>query len=133
MGVTDMTKYADIIDRLEKATGRNRDIDVAIAAAAIPKSAGSWIDQDHPWCNDHPEDEEAPEFTASIDAAIALVERMLPEANCYGVEKEPKCWTGYVSRNCVSDGHWLKEASAPTAPAALLIALFRALEAKEGG
>ena len=69
---------------------------------------------------------------ARLDAALALVERVLPAANCMGVERSPAGWTAYVSRNYVHDGHWLYEAEArPTAPLALLSALLRALEGEK--
>jgi hypothetical protein len=123
-----MSDYSDIIERLGKATGRNRDIDVAIATTTTPKSAGSWIDQDHPWCNDHPEDEEAAEYTASIDAAIALVERMLP-----GTELEMTNLYGMARVTLHNEqGPFYGSDECNRLQTALLIALFRALEAKEG-
>ena len=132
-----MTKYTDIIERLQKATGPNYALEVDVFKLVNPEYAdysqgrGGLI---------HPQDGEdvrvqsnvrAPNYTASIDAAIALVEKILPQANCYGFDKDPHGVTAYVSRNNVSSGHWLKEADAPTAPLALLLALFRALDAQE--
>lgn len=67
----------------------------------------------------------------SIDAAVALVERVLPDANTVGVEKNPKRATGYVARNYVHSGHWMREADAATPPLAILAALLSALEQKE--
>jgi hypothetical protein len=71
-----------------------------------------------------------PRYSGSIDAALALVERLLPDANTYGISKTPKEWEAFVSRNYVKEGHWLHEEQAPTGPLALLAALLSAL--KEG-
>lgn len=67
--------------------------------------------------------------TSSIDAAVVLVERVLPAANCYGVEKDPKGIVAYVSRNNVKSGHWLYEGYHSQPAIALVLALLRALEA----
>jgi len=61
-----MSKYADIIARLEKAEGADRKIDYMIFTKTAP------LDEFSPWSpliGNH--------FTSSIDAAIALVDRML--------------------------------------------------------
>ena len=72
-----------------------------------------------------------PHITTSIDAAVALVERVLPGANTVGVEKNPKGATAYVARNYVHSGHWMTEVDAATPPLAILAALLSALEQKE--
>ena len=59
-----MGKYADIIDRLEKADAPDRTIDWMIHVMDGLDGVGSY--------GNHPA------FTASLDAAIALLERMLP-------------------------------------------------------
>jgi len=108
-------RRAEIIERLEKADGPDRELDHAIDAmlpTGVPR---------HVW---------RPIYTASLDAAIALVERTLP---------------GYIWS--VSDGdehgpnalvHRPDDKSpvgdmAATPAIALLISMFRALEAKEAG
>src|SRR5262245_59828325 len=42
-----------------------------------------------------------PAVTASLDAALALVECKLPDANCHGYDKTRACVEAYVSRNDV--------------------------------
>lgn len=69
-----MTTFSDIIARLENATGPDRDLDRLIA-----KETGAF------------EIIEAKNYTASLDAAIALVERILPG------------WGWRVATCCVSD------------------------------
>jgi len=123
--------YGDIIKRLEGAMGPDRELDWRIADALnIPSK---WSDSTiwPPFMKGSAIDKEIPLFSSSIDASLALVERMLPDANCCGVEKDANGWNAYVSRNSVDTGHWLVEAATLTAPLAILLALFRALEAKE--
>ncbi len=69
-----------------------------------------------------------PAYTASIDAAVALCERVLPEANCVGFDKTPKETTAYVSRNycAAGDKPWLIEADGKTPALALCAAILRA-------
>ena len=68
-----------------------------------------------------------PELTASIDAALALVERMLPEWQIYiGIMRE-------ANGGCVAQVAPNQDATmvkGKTAPLAILTALFTALEAK---
>jgi hypothetical protein len=66
-------------------------------------------------------------FSGSLDAALALVERVLPEANCHGYDKTPDHVEAYVSRNCAKDGHWLYEGRGATPALALLAAMLKAL------
>lgn len=128
-----MSKYADIIERLEKAKGSNYQLERDIDAFAHFGGPGSL-------------DRTPPNYTASIDAAIALVERILPGAktglyinNMTSHPKEegarafvkrdkgPKCpHTGIRWPKINGDCYY-----AVTAPLAILLALFRALEAKE--
>lgn len=72
-----MSKYADIIDRLEKATGPNYDIECAIHQIC----AGDLSSVDMV----------PPNYTASIDTAAGLVGKMLPG------------WGWRVATCCVSD------------------------------
>jgi len=113
-----VSKYADIIERLEKATRANFQLERDIDAFCHFGSAGSL-------------DRTPPPYTASVDAAIALVERMF-SPGYYRLEKlkglpDPHhaCWATAGASGQQEDAY------APTAPLALLLALFRALEAKE--
>lgn len=115
-----MSKYADIIERLEKATGPDPHLDSAIYFALFETLS-------------------FPSYTSSLDAAIALVERMLPGGGRI-IEKsrltisEPlysaSLYDSYmmtgIPTNVIAEGeHEHCEAIA------LLIALFCALESQE--
>lgn len=68
----------------------------------------------------------ADRFTSSIDAALSLVTKLLPEPNCYGVAFERGKWEAYVSRNFVKSGHWHQGFGA-TGALALIAALLSAI------
>lgn len=144
-----MRKYHDIIYMLTKATGADRELDAVIwmlttagatrASFLVKSETNRWP----PYTIDETRDADGrliivPSFTSSIDAAIALVERMLPGwrwlirpdkdgafANLYPTPLwlAPEAdWQ--EGRNCFPT-------IAQTPPFAILIALFRALQAKE--
>ena len=71
-------------------------------------------------------------YTSSLNDIIALIERELPQANCHGYDKDPKGATAYVSRNCVSSGHWLYESDHCATPALALCAAFCRAMAEKG-
>jgi hypothetical protein len=66
-----------LIERLEKLTGPDREVDLMIAQVVLGRSIG------------------VARFTASIDAAVALVERVLPG------------WGYRVAKCSVSDDAWV--------------------------
>ena len=125
-----MSKYADIIARLEKAEGPDREIDGFIALVegwTFEKMEGDrspyWR---KPGVTDYFMRSDLPRYTASIDAAIALVERILPDPAIllgYGQDALTKPWAR-ISVSCGSS-------HGATLPLAILRALFRALDAKE--
>lgn len=111
-----MSRYADIIERLTKAKGPDRVFD---------------LDIDEVLMIDGPN----PPYTFSLDAAIDLVERMLPGAFYY-IERLPpegqRVWgSGYLASVEAADE--LVTVTGTTGPLALLLALFRALSAQEAG
>lgn len=136
-----MSRYADIIERLEKADGPSRKLDRDIAKAEkwYPddiQDVGFYIDPAK-GCRGG-EIYTPPAYTASLDAAIALVERMLPgwTTKHHTADSTPgqQRWHFYVARHPADrDGarspHEFCGIGSPVI--ALLIALFRALEAKE--
>lgn len=79
-----------------------------------------------------PADAPVPAFTASLDAATALVERVLPGwSPSIGQNVHHKYWHGTVLQ--VIDGEIIGHAADHASPAiALLIALLRAKEARDG-
>ena len=96
-----MRELAGLIERLEKATGPDREIDALIEIEARRQEAyrvGLNDDQRAKWkpVGSNGEVEEggtryhSPKFTASLDATVALIERVLPGCefsltNLYGV------------------------------------------------
>lgn len=129
-----------ILPRLKSLQEPNREVDAEIWLATTEgatrrtttahSATGAWPD----YFIDETRDASGhlisvPRYTASLDAAVALVEKMLPDANCWGVERSPAGFDAYVSRNNVDAGHWYHGAEHKTSAAiALLIALFTALE-----
>lgn len=138
-----MTRYADIIERLTEATGPDRELDAAIIVAATPAEGQG--DDLITLRRTSESDECAPgtywrvsfsgkslrtsyPYTASIDAAVALVERLLP-----GCHRRSQNWN-YPPSYAVSIGPSYVDSSYARhacEPIAILLALFRALQAQE--
>jgi hypothetical protein len=139
-----MTKYDDIIERLRKSEGPDRTIDGLIDVierggheyvigheeGRFPQKAiyGTIADVMKMLPN---EDGAAyinsPPFTASIDASIALAERMMP-----GEWIDIGGTTGSAQWECNIHTDYVEvQETAPTAPLAILLSLFLALQAKD--
>jgi len=105
-----------IIERLEKAEGGDREIDIALGIM-FPKPTwatdGSWFDKD--------DFTRYPAYTSSVDAAIALAAKALPSCN-WSIDKrdegDPEAW--YT----VSLGEILVDAKTPSI--ALCLAILKA-------
>lgn len=105
---------SDLIERLQKAVGPDRELDISIYNFLN----GTDLKED-PW-----QDGSIPGYTASVNAALTL---RPDDANCYGFDLGPNEVMGYVSRNNVASGHWVKEGYHATSPAiALCIAALKA-------
>lgn len=123
------TNLAGLLARVKTATGPDRKLDYAIFTAFAPMDVGSY------W---HPT--EGNQYTASIDAALALVERMLP-GHRWGISthsiksgaKNERGWPLHADgfRAHVTERSALRPmpsiADAPTAPLAILAATLSAL------
>jgi hypothetical protein len=71
-------------------------------------------------------------YSASVDAAIALAEKVLPDSNCWGVDKdETGSVDAHVQRNGVGHAGWAHFATHKSAPIALVLATLRALKQSE--
>lgn len=110
--------------RLAAATGPDRELDLAIAQALVPDVVVWLATKDAPFPG-------APstywKYTGSIDAVIALVERMLPGCGWHGggLPSSGDAWSALRP-----DGSGVEfSAEAPTLPLAILKSLFYALEA----
>jgi len=140
--MADLTR-AELIAKLEALTGPDRGIDDALMAlffvrderhigttegweddpsSFLPVKNRVWVDP----VTDKWVSTAAHNFTSSIDAAVALVDRMLPgwqiNIHCYGVSSE-------ASLGSRSGGFPLVTGWSPSI--AICIALLRALDAKE--
>jgi len=79
-----MTDIAELLERVKAATGPGRELDAAIVLTlepeAFPNTVRSVEDDGTIVCGHYGAYtfHDAPELTASIDAALALVERALP-------------------------------------------------------
>jgi hypothetical protein len=117
-----------ILDRLAKATGADREIDEAIATAF-----NEW-DEHYEAFDQHSKPElvrNCDDYTASIDAALALVERVKPGRYAYALIND---YGGYnrAEINDSASGETY-HGIADTMPIAILVALTTALLRAEMG
>lgn len=143
-----MADYSDLIARLEKAEGPQQELDARIIAALLaPASAtvaqspinGRWCVFNGEW-NGKPRLWETPtgfradheSVTGSLDAAIALTEKMLPGWG-WNVERYGHSCEGTLieigSHPDEADREW--SATSHTPAIALLIATLKALQSLE--
>jgi hypothetical protein len=143
---------AELRERLEKATGGDREIDAAIFVAV--EAPEQYSDDLRRYRLPHPSLDEmdmcapgtywlvqrsgrslrtSPHYTASLDAIVSLIERKLPgwgwsaasgmsDANLYGAALSPLGLVGAALNT--------QTARATTPPLALCIALVKAMEAQ---
>lgn len=115
---------ADIIARLEKLTGPDREVDRVIDHVVF-------------WPNEAPRNLEisirdewdVPTYTASIDAAVALVERVLPGCGV-SIERHPVYGDWWDAAIFDQTPKTIANARKQTAALAVCLALLRALEAE---
>ena len=117
-----------LLERVETATGADRDLDKAICCHFEPKKI---------WVRDNNgigfPGYIAPALTVSIDAAVALVEKMLPMSVWSIYNSDPKCVTtgGSAFIYADSDDDDAFRAAGASPALALLAAMLRALIKKE--
>lgn len=139
-----MSRYADIIERLEAATGPDRELDcwIGYVTDVHIESMGCTFRK---YCEVHDMDfahvaetaarhtsilrEYLPLYTASLDAAIGLTERMLPPLT--GIELNTYVGGKYHHCEIETETGDYRGDNAPHPSLAVLIAMFRALEAQE--
>lgn len=123
-----MTAISDLLERIEKATGADEMLD-----SELEWTLGEWTNLGG-WWRQHKVTGERemysyrslPSYTASIDAALALVERKLPKDFHFielSIQQRTHC---EIHDQRVFDA--LATSDAPTAPLAILAALLKALE-----
>ena len=101
-----------LIERLEAATEGTPALDLAVFTAF---ESTEW--------------ERGPveHYSRSVDAALALVERVLPGSDMR-MESDDDTWSFAVGR--VGDSAWSAEAVHATAPLAILLALLRSIKSE---
>lgn len=126
--MVDAAKLKDLITWMEAESGPSREMDFAIHALFFPgvKSIITYDpDLPHGFGKDPLSQalDPRPAYTASIDAALALVERVQPGCD-WGIDKtdegDPEEWFDAV----VGEGF----SQHRTAPLAILLALLRSIE-----
>ncbi len=108
----DTEKLRELLERVEAASGPSRAIDYAVGDAIDPKE----------W-------RLCPSYSASLDASIALVERLIPDHELFLAREGRSWWAVMGDDQTTPDGSlW-----SPTAPLAILSALLRALISQAEG
>lgn len=139
-------RVSELLSRVEAASGPDRELDCYLEAFVSRHTADGQFhivepptyDQRRFFYNPLPSVDWigydllniSPKYTESLDAALALAGRALPEANCIGFDKTPGEIDAYVSRNCVDAGHWYYGGNGDTPALAVLAALLRAVQAQ---
>jgi len=137
----------DLITRLSKLGAPDREVDAEIAvlfsgdpdAYVVRPNEGAMFSHKPGWfATGDNKSHKSPEYTTSVDAAIALAERVLPGwtfehigqdyIRASGLDNDvmPMGWTVEIS-----DGSQTIQGQAPTLPLAICIALLRAKEASK--
>ena len=116
-----MTTLTELREMLAAADGPDDPALVAMMDKAIPEICDGW-----PWDPD-PVD---PAVIASIDAALAAVERLLPGWRKQ-IREDPSQWTAIIHNPAAPVGTQHYRGFAPTAPLAIWRAAVDALIEKE--
>lgn len=112
----------EALSKIEGLSGPDRELDAAIIRSLAGGSRDHWFDAWGEWTSD----DKAPPLTASLDASLALVERLLPG------------WSWRIG-NRPGGGAWVKlgtshqEYLGATPALAILAALFKVLIAQFPG
>lgn len=118
---------AEIVERAGKATGADRALDLALATALVPDVVVLRRNDD----DTANEPYTYWEYTGSVDAALGLVERLLPGTRPrLDFDERPRCYlhrsTGFTIGSTQTG--WFGYADAETMPLAILFALLTALK-----
>ena len=133
-----------MIAKLEAAAGPDRDLDAEIAVA-LSGDPEAWVVNPSPhsifspvpgwWRTSDDESHEAPAFTASLDAAVSLVGRVLPEY--WWLSRSDEVEGGFGNLGPIgtspNDGGPGYPSYARTAPLALCLSVLRALTSQASG
>lgn len=126
-----MSAIADLLERVETATEFDREIDYLIEEATNPALKGMSRSFNGGWWPDHIDSEDwiaaPPFYSSSIDAAVALVEKMLPGWWVHGLGRSPVHGLWWCDLYSISEKRGSGVEERDTAPLAILAALLRAL------
>lgn len=132
---------ANLLSRLQGLTAPDREVDALIMGACF-----EWAKPEPPYLAPHcvgdqpiywhaPEPyykRPAPELTASLDAVVALCERVLPGWTIASIgQDDGKRWHAELRQGHRTSYSTVSLAGAPTPAIALLIAILTALEARD--
>lgn len=135
-----MAELSELIERVEKATGADRELDRDLHEALTGECVHRHTREEYCWdniviCNDcgkeHPS-QKWPWYTASLDAVVALVEKQRPGWAC-GVDSGPKTKIAFVDPHDFADRIFGARftAEGPTPALALLLAFLKSHEGKQ--
>lgn len=125
-----MGDLAGLIERLEKLTGPDRDADYRIEKAVVRPDHFPDIKMWPPFMVGSTFDKSIPPYTASLDAAIALVEKCLPRCG-YTTDHQPVYGKHHDASVFSEQVITIGNGRGPTAAIALLLALLRAMQKEE--
>lgn len=127
-----MPDLSTLIERVEALTGPSRDADYRIEKAIVRPGEFPASEIWPPFMVGSKFDRSIPAYTASIDAAVALVERVLP-GWAKGFDGGPKTRIAFVDQHDHDDRMFGARytAEGPTPAIALILAALRALHAQE--
>lgn len=138
-----MTALSSIIERVEAATGPDREIDAEVEAlscgwypshlchdATRRSYSVGYLHEDDDGSNLCKGGKHAPEYTASLDAVVQLVERELPDELWMISSKDPTLRPQATLTYRSADAQRVQTAHAKTPALALLLACLRALQSK---
>lgn len=133
-----MPDLRPLLDRIEKAEGPDRELDLLIWVALVANPSKEYNWSDGVWFKDHGEKDrgpywracdhtkEAPFYTASLDAALALVERVRP-GHWWSIEHVGGAPPAGFAKARIFTPEVAYSASGSTPALALLSALIRSL------
>lgn len=125
MNTDTKSRYQDIISRLEKATGPDRELDADVFFALGGERYGALLK----WPGECVYFGVFPDFSASLDATIALIERVLPGwGYTFHKDDENTATSLWTPEGKAAEQHYQVQGN--TLSLSALAALFHALEAK---
>lgn len=125
-----MSPLSELIDRLERAEDFDRELDRDIGEALLGwKVTSAYIETDEPAVYPNHPGAMYPTFTESVDAAIALTEKVLPGWAVHGLGKSPLHGLWWCQLYSLDARKSVEVEEIATPAGALVIATLRALQA----